>query len=38
MVMDLLIMDMLDFNVILGMNFLSKYGAEVDYTKKKSYN
>lgn len=35
MVVDLIIIDMLDFNVILGMNFLRKYGIEINCKKKK---
>lgn len=35
MVVDLIIMDMPDFDVILGMEFLSRYRAKVNYKKKK---
>lgn len=35
MVVDLIVFDMLDFNIILGMNFLSCYKVEIDYRKKK---
>lgn len=35
-VVDLIIMDMLDFDITLGMNFLSRYGAKIYYKKKKS--
>ena len=32
---DLIVFDMPDFDVILGMDFLSKYGAKIDCSKKK---
>lgn len=32
---DFIVMDMLDFNMIRDMDFLSKYGLEMDYRKKK---
>lgn len=35
MTTDLIVFDMPDFNVILGMDFLSLYGAKIDYRKKK---
>lgn len=35
MVIDLIVIDMSDFDVILGIDFLSKYGVEINYTKKK---
>lgn len=28
---DLIVFDMLDFNMILGMDFLSRFGAKIDY-------
>lgn len=34
-VINLIIMGMPDFDAILGMDFLSKYGAEIDYKNKK---
>lgn len=33
-VMDLIIIDMPDFNMILGMDFLSKYEAKINCRKK----
>lgn len=35
MVVDLIVMDMPDFDIILGMDFLGKYGAKIDFKKKK---
>lgn len=35
MVMDLIIIDMPHFDMIPGMDFLSKYEAEINYKKKK---
>ncbi|XP_044502571.1 uncharacterized protein LOC123223472 [Mangifera indica] len=35
LIVDLIMFDMLDFDIILGMDFLSKYGAEIDCRKKK---
>lgn len=35
MVMDLIILGMLDFNVILGIDFLSKYRVETDARRRK---
>lgn len=35
MVMDLIVIDMLDFHVILNMDFLSRYVAKIDYKNKK---
>lgn len=32
---DLIIFEMSDFDMILGMDFLSKYGAKIDCKKKK---
>lgn len=32
---DLIVFDISDINVILGINFLSKYGAKINYEKKK---
>lgn len=29
------VFDMFDFDVILGIDFLSQYGIEIDYQKKK---
>lgn len=34
-VVDLIIMDILNFKVILGIDFLSRYKAEIDCRKKK---
>lgn len=34
-VMDLIIMDMQNFDMILGIDFLSRYRAKMDYRKKK---
>ena len=31
---DLVVLDMIDYDVILGMNFLSKYGATIDCKAK----
>lgn len=36
MVVDLMVMDMLDFDLILGMDFFNKYGAKTEYKKKKA--
>lgn len=36
MVVDLTIMDMPNFIMILGMNFLGRYDAEIDCRKKKA--
>lgn len=33
--MDLIVMDMSDFGIIVGMDFLSTYKVEIDYRKKK---
>lgn len=35
LVVDLIVFNMLDFDVILGIDFLSKYGAEISCKKKK---
>lgn len=35
MVINLIVMDMPNFDVIFGMNFLSKHRVEIDYRKKK---
>lgn len=35
---DLIIIDMIDFNVILGVNFLSRYIVEIDVGNKKLYS
>lgn len=35
MTTDLIVFDMSDFDVIFSMNFLSWYGTEIDYQKKK---
>lgn len=35
MITDLIVFNMLEFIVILGMDFHSRYGAEIDYRKKK---
>lgn len=35
MVVDLSVFDMPNFDIILGMDFSSRYGAEIDYRKKK---
>lgn len=35
MVMDLIVMDMSDFDVILDMDFLSRYRVKTDCRKKK---
>lgn len=35
MVRDLIVMDMLDFDMILNIDFLSRYKVELDYRKKK---
>ena len=32
--MDLVVLDMLDYKVILGMDWLTKYNACIDYRKK----
>lgn len=34
MVMNLIVMNMSDFDVIFDLNFLNRYGAEIDYIKK----
>lgn len=35
MVVDLIVIDMLDFDMILNIYFLNKYGAKINYRKKK---
>lgn len=35
MIVDLIVFEMLDFDVILGMNFLSCYGVAINCRKKK---
>lgn len=35
MAMDLIVFDMLDFGIILMMDFLSQYGVEIEFKKKK---
>lgn len=35
LVIDMIMMDMLDFDMILGMDFLSRYEVEIDCKKKK---
>lgn len=35
MVIDLIVFDMSDFEMILGIDFMSWYGFEIDYKKKK---
>lgn len=36
MVVDLMVMDMLNFDVILDIDFFNRYGAEIEYKKKKA--
>lgn len=33
--MDLIVFDMLDYNIILGIDFLSQYGVEINNKKNK---
>lgn len=35
MVMNQIVMNMSDFDMILNMDFLSRYGVEIDHKKKK---
>lgn len=35
MIINLIVFDMFDFNMILSIDFISRYGAEIDYRKKK---
>lgn len=34
MVVDQIVIEMLDFDIILGMDFLSRYKAKINYQKK----
>lgn len=35
MIVDLIVFDMFNFDIILGIDFLSRYGVKIDSRKKK---